>query len=240
LYDASTMNQLLSTSMLEKILNGKITNNLEISRTYLKSIKAKDASPKLFVNALKAQINKGTIYRAFNVAKNKNHALERLIDNPSELYDLISQATILERKIDFSWSDKRIKEEHALWTREIMEIELEYIEDKNIEYSFTPTYPKEFTLLTTAKRIFEEGTTMQHCLYTNYYNLIFNGNYMAFHIETPKGNATLGLRRYGGVWSFDQCYSYRNSKPCNEVKELVSKFIAENEIKEPSINPFNI
>jgi len=196
----------ITKSVLEKMLKHKITNNLDLIASYLKSMRI-SASPKKFLEVItKIGQNKQNLLRLLSVAKNNDHLLDLFIDNSKntpgdsvlatyDLEDLIKQAFILGRKIDFTWSQNRIKEEHKMWTREIMAVELNYLEDKDIPLkNFWSAFQHPgYTLLTTQKEVFIEGTTMDHCLYTNYEREISSGQYLAYSVEHNGEKATLGL-----------------------------------------------
>lgn len=213
---------ILTKGLLEKVLNGKITNPADYTRAYIKAMRI-NCSPKLLLNAV---INHGmvsaNIYRGSQLAKDLNHFLDYMIryknqepfnnDNFSHIYDLERQAMILGKKIDYMWSDKRMKEEHDAWTKEIMELEMNSVSDVQLNWlqDFHQYMPEGFTLLDTQKKVFAEGKTMHHCIYTNYWSSIKAGRYIAIHIDTGSESATLGLNVENGKLSFNQMHGIYN------------------------------
>ena len=234
----------ITKSIAEKIFIGKITNNTEVCKAYLKVMRFKDASPKLFLDVLTGNNtqNKQNLLRAMSVAKDVNHFFEWMINVQTNKYsgqsiissqqeylvfDMIQQALTLDKKIDFKWSEKRLTEEHNQWTKIIMDIEGEHMEDAIVE-SILPydkfNYPG-FKLLKTQKEVYFEGKLMKHCVYTNYWNSIKYGNYLAYAVEQDGERATLGLNIHDGKIVYNQCYSVGNSSVSASLKTSVEHMI---------------
>ncbi len=209
----------ITKSILEKIFQGKVTCTRDIFRLYLKSVRFK-ASTEFMYQAVKMHnLSKIEFYRLACSAKSIDHLLlafiqNRAIKNNQIINDFIEQTRLLNSKIDYYWSDKRILAEHELATKEIMKYEMDLLEDYKVEYPFNIEYPNlsnqyddkmpiqkysgekdcsfEIELLDTMKRVFEEGTMMKHCIYTNFWHTIKNLNYIAFNIRYNGKIATLG------------------------------------------------
>ena len=220
---------ILTKGILEKMLRGDITNPVDMCKAYLKAVRIKNVSPKLFSDLIKSgRIGRYDIFTSIEVAKDPNHYIEKMLDdNKIFTYiesDLTKQALILGRKIDFKWSDKRMRAEHEAWTKEIMDMEGENIDD-------TPLPLREFplldgmTLLNSQKKVWLEGKIMHHCVYTNYWQSIKNNSYLAYHIEMGDEVATLGVNSYGGNITFNQLYSTYNSKVSENLHNKVNTWI---------------
>lgn len=218
----------LTKGGMEKILSGKITNPIDFCKNYLKSIKAGNVSAVLFYKVLKTKtINKNFIIKGLYLAKYPNHFLEYCLNSPDAgvnpiLNDTLDQASILEEKYNFKWSPKRMDSVHNEWTKKIMEVEAISIPDYTVEYENTlfNSLPKEFELLNTQKRVFEEGKMMNHCLYTNYWEKIKRKTYVAFHVILNGEKATFGLNLDNGKLSYNQLFGIRNSRVSNEMREM--------------------
>jgi hypothetical protein len=224
----------VTKGIAEKLLNGKITNNMELVKAYIKVMRL-NCSGKLLYSTIEAgNYNKQVLLLMMSVAKDQNHFLEYCLSVDPEkqtnylLMDFVKQAQILDRKIDYTWSTKRMHDEHQQWTREIMEVEVRDMEDVVAEntLNFTEFTRLGFTLLTTKKEVFAEGKTMNHCLYTNYWSSIKNGNYLAYHIDFFGEKATLGCYISDGI-SFNQCYGYSNQSVSGDLKAYASRFVEE-------------
>lgn len=143
------------------------------------------------------------------------------------LYDLLNSAIKLNEVVDFSWSPKRIEEEHKRQTKELMSREIAGKKNDPIydvdESKFFP-----FTLLNTEKDIFAEGSLMHHCLYTNYYHSIKNHNYIAFHLNEPE-DCTLGITCINGKPKFNQMFRKYDQPVQDSTRQYAFDFIEKNE-----------
>lgn len=222
----------MTKTLFEKVITGKITNPIDFLSGYLKLSRI-NASPKLLYNACKTVgLNRNGFLRGAYTAKDVNHYLEFLLDGNqliSNLVDLITQAKILERKIDFKWSAKRMDEEHTAWTTEIMAAEMYSIPDAEVKVNhykqLADCVPNFFEPLDTQKKVFVEGTMMKHCVYTNYWGTINIGEYLAYHINWKGQEATLGLyidSDKNKPLRLSQVYGKRNSPVSSELRVAVT------------------
>ena len=230
----------MTKTLFEKVITGKITNPIDYLSGYLKLSRI-NASPKLlYATCKKQKLSKITFLRGAYAAKDVNHYLEFLLDGGSgsgHLDDLITQSRILEKKIDFKWSAKRMNEEHTLWTKEIMAAEIHNIPDKEVKVNnykkIAEFVPEFFEPLDTQKRVFMEGSIMQHCVYTNYWTYIDSGNFLAYHISWMGEEASLGLNIFSNAKSnnnilrLNQLFGKRNSSVSNELRVAVTAALEE-------------
>lgn len=235
---------LLTKGGLERILAGKITNPRDYVKYYLSAIRMKDVSPSKFLDYAKECMNyepgvsyPGPVFKYMHVAKHKDHVLDYLLscksykDYEEKLYnyfssmdDLVEQAIILEKPIDFTWSCKRFEQVHRDWTKEIMEYESSELSD--VPYKNIFNLGEEFIQLKCDKDVFIEGKVMNHCLYTNYLRDIKQGKYVSFHVETQLYEpATLGVKVSDKTLVYDQMMHKYNSPVCRELKEFAIKAI---------------
>lgn len=236
----SDLTGILTKGLLQKVLNGKITNPFDYAKAYIKQMRI-NCSPKLVLEVVqKHNKNSAQIHRAAQVAKDLNHYFEFVIDQSDKNYpeampidillDLEKQAMILDKKIDYRWSKKRMEDEHIQWTKEIMELEIGSLSDEPLDW-IQPMHdmiPNEhFTLLDTQKKVFTEGKMMMHCVYTNYWKSVKDGRYAAFHIEFFGEKATLGLNIYREKILFNQMYGKRNQAVSNDFTVYVKNWIAD-------------
>lgn len=223
----------ITKSILEKMLTGKITNNLDLVKAYVRVMKLKCSYKFLYSVIINTSNSKPYILRLMSVAKDQDHLLKYLMTSANDdtfnpvIYDIVKQAMILDKKIDFNWSIKRMEEEHNKWTNELMDIEIKNMEDETaintipyLEFK----YPG-FKLLTTKKEVYIEGKTMNHCVYTNYWSEILNGRYLVYHISHNNEEATLGLSIQKDKIVFNQCTSKRNSSISEELRDICYKFL---------------
>jgi hypothetical protein len=227
----------LTKGLFEKMLRGDITNPIDYCKAYLKAVRMKDVSPKLFYDAVRSEyVNKFELFSAIEVAKDPNHYLEKVNTKYGAqqgyifnimVQDLVRQGIILGRKIDFLWSEKRMKLLHDEWTKEIMNLEGENIDDKPLTNLKKFELMDGMTLLDSQKKVWTEGKTMSHCVYTNYWSSIKNGSYQAYHLEIDNETATLGVNIFDdGKIHFNQMYGKHNSVVSDILKARVMNWMA--------------
>jgi len=231
---SSSLQTLMNPTMLKKMVKGKITNPRDFVKAYLKTspYRKMDVSPELFYKVFSdTNLNSAKYYRRIlEYSTNINQALEFIsgcgYNFPHNVSDLYDQAAVLNRKVNPKWSEARKKEVHAQWTREIMEIEVKSIEA--FDYQYPPIdLPKGFQLIQNNYELFEEGTIMKHCVYTNYEFKIRNKKYFAFRFEKDGVRATLGVEidYYKDKAVFNQMYGIGNSRIADEHIERAKEFI---------------
>lgn len=220
----------MTKGILEKLFKGKITSVRSLLAEYAKANRMK-VSTELFYKAVKTKhLSRMDFLRLGKVAKDPNHFLEWRIEDGNlydevELLDLVNQFKILEKKIDFKWSSRRIKEEHDKAVKELMEYEVGDLSDEEIEYPKLD-YPKEFTLINSEKKIFVEAKMMNHCLYTNYASSIKSKTYLAFHVSLGGEEATLGVFvGSDNVLTFNQVYKKHNQYASEEMRKFCKDWI---------------
>lgn len=137
---------------------------------------------------------------------------EYLSEHNYILRDTMSQAKILNKKINFSWSYKRLLEQHEKWSKEITEIKAKYIEKEEIIYSENYILPYG-KLITSNVETYIEGKEMKHCVYSNnYWDLVKKRKALliSYSYRDSRGTALIKLR--GEMPIIDQFYSYKNNK----------------------------
>ena len=230
----------ISKSILEKILANKITNPTDCCKAILKSLKFK-GSPELFRVYIKSGKNKVQFLHLAYVSKNVDnifqyHPHKEFIHND----DLINQAQLLNKKIDWSWSKKRLESEHEKYTSELMFFESKFIKDVQLEYDSLPNLPEGWKILTTLKEVFMEGSIMKHCIYTNYWTSISNYKYVVIHLDYNDLPITIGLNVLNNYYNnenrpalkIDQHYSKRNALLTEEVKNYIKSILTEEKLEE--------
>lgn len=226
---------MLTKTLLEKIFQKKITNPHDLVKWYVKySLKDKSISPRLLLDVVMKGIDIRDIRRSFKCMENKNHYLEFLLNDlkrSPHLNDLIKQGLILGKKININWSKNRMEHVHNKWTKEIMEKEIDFIENYELNYEKIPSLLPTMTLLTNAKEVFREGRKMSHCIYANYWSRIREKKYIAIHYEDDSEAATIGIRVHGDYCSIDQIQSYYNDSVSSELNKKIRTWFSANEIQ---------
>jgi hypothetical protein len=220
--------------MVKNMIKGKITNPRDYVKAYLKTspYRKSEISPELFYktfNNLHIQSPK-TYRKIIEYSTDPNHALEFItaqnngyIDH--NIIDLYDQASALDRKVNPKWSDARKKDVHAEWTREIMNIEIKSLEPYDYNYSKIDL-PQGLEMIANNYELFEEGTTMKHCVYTNYESRIRSKQYFAFRYDKDGIRATLGVdKSYSMPATFNQMYGVGNSTISTDIVDSIKELI---------------
>lgn len=239
--------QYLTKGLMEKVMLSKITNPTDFARAILKLYRIENGSHKLLLKAMTDHnFNKRIMLRALQTCKNFNHYLNFLTDKRKTdegnaiwpiLEDMQEQALQLECKIDYTWSHKRIHNEHTNMTMKLMEYEGQNLSDEPLEHLLTmkeviPVLPS-MKLLTSEKEVFVEGSNMKHCVYTNYWDRIKDRRYLVFHIHMNDQDWTLGLNMLIGSrckLDWNQLYGYKNTWAPYDVQHTIKTWF--DEIKE--------
>lgn len=218
----------MTKSLVEKILAKKITNEQDLAKAILKLHRVKGSHSKFHTAITERSLSKQRFLIGVNCAKNFDHFLDHHVNNShdynNDLFDLERQAVTLNRKIDYTWSEKRIKSEHEAWTKELMSIEAESIPDQTVTslQRFDGLFPNNWEILNTQKRVYIEGKSMNHCVYTNYWDAIKAGNYLAVHIIYGDEEATLGMRLNYDKYNIHQLYTKHNQRVSDEMQNYVN------------------
>lgn len=160
------------------------------------------------------------IEESIKAYKNASASDQRLYE------DLLRYAAELNQVVDFTWSKKRIENEHR---KQILSKREGDISDKSKEPIYNNVIGNDtIILLNTETDIFLEGTLMEHCLYRCYYPRIKNKHYVAFHMSYPE-HCTFSVRSLAnGEIQFDQIYLKRDYPVQEETRKIAKKFVEDN------------
>ena len=126
-----------------------------------------------------------------------------------ELRDLLYQAKKLNRIVKMSWSPRRIHDEHIKWTEEIHQLKTRNCSTEPI-WEKCVKLPKGVILLNSEKAIANEGSSMHHCIYTNYCGHLKNKRMIAFHVANEDGDFTCSFWLRNNQIEFDQAHKAWN------------------------------
>ncbi len=136
-----------------------------------------------------------------------------------ELRDLLYQAKKLNRIVKMSWSSRRIHDEHMKWTEEIHQLKTRNCSTEPI-WENSVKLPEGVTLLNSEKEIANEGSSMHHCIYTNYCNALKNKRMIAFHVVNKDGDFTCSFHIRDNQIEFDQAYKAWNKRLTDDEMEI--------------------
>jgi len=231
-----------TNSTLSKVLLGKITNPRDLIKGIIKAnptMRGMNISIETmwkYCNT-RAGMRLQSLSDTLSVAKDPNHAIEYMLDKDylgHDLSDLIKQGQMLNRKIDFKWSKSRIAEVHTKWTKEIMDIEEEYVEKKDYDYIGELPSNGSLELITDSKELYIEGRTMSHCVFTNYADAVSNKTYFVFKFVDRDTRATLSIQKHFDKNEFviNQLYGKFNKIIDRCHHDYVEEWLARPEIQQ--------
>jgi len=143
-----------------------------------------------------------------------------------KLSDLLSSAIKLGEVVDFTWSERRLAEEHARQTRELMAKEIdekEIVPIYNVSDESLDTI--NIRLLNTEKDVFVEGKLMHHCLYTNYFKKMQQHKHIAFHMSFPEECTFSCVKTRDGNIIMDQIYRAHDMRVQDETRAAAQLYI---------------
>lgn len=146
-----------------------------------------------------------------------------------ELRDLLYQAKKLNRIVKASWSSRRIHDEHMKWTEEIHQLKTRNCSTEPI-WEKCVKFPKGVILLNSEKAIANEGSSMHHCIYTNYCGHLKNKRMIAFHVANEDGDFTCSFWLRNNQIEFDQAYKAWNKRLTDselQFAKSLEKYVAE-------------
>ena len=232
---AGAFYETLTQSLLQRIIRGVITNPRDYAKAILKghkNLRETGLSAESLFKYLCSSVSLGVQTFLFYCPafKNPNQLVDLITGSKLNwrVADMVKQARILDKKIDLNWSEKRLDNEHTEWTRLIMQYEIDSVEEIDFEYPDLDM-PEGLEFIKTNREVFEEGTIMKHCLYTNYATRIKNKTYFAFRYDKGGVRATLGVDNYGKPL-FSQMFSYRNTEVAQEVKDEMKAWLEEDHV----------
>lgn len=220
----------ITGSLLGKILVKKITNVEDLSKAILKLYRVK-ASHKLFRECILLGLHKRHLLKAVYSAVNLDNFFKFYIGymkkashqniTLSDIDDMFQQANILERKIDFNWSEKRFQQVHTDWTLELLSYEsdnkstekiewLSFFDDILLDNQYVLPCGGILTLLDNEKDIFIQSSLQKHCVYSSYYTRVESKVYIVFDVKYNDLQYTAGFNvNYHGSdihsINIDQC-----------------------------------
>ena len=133
-------------------------------------------------------------------------------------YDTLKMAKTLDKKVNCSWSMKRLKLEHDAWTKEITDV---VFVDGNRDLAISKIYidfsdKSGYKLLRTTKEMAYEGLINKHCVAT-YVSKVESGNCGIYHID---GYTLELISRWSGNKLEIRMQQFRGYNNCEAPKEL--------------------
>ena len=141
-------------------------------------------------------------------------------------YDSLKMAKIVDKKVNASWSDRRLKEEHDKWSKIINDVMFIDCDRKmNITQVFEDFSKfSKYKIITTTRRLAEEGLTMNHCV-GSYVSKIEAGHSAIYVLPGHTFEVTKKWYKGEELLSLGQIVTYGNGKADNKIKKEVVEAI---------------
>lgn len=246
-------------SILEDILSGKIYNLKTLYQAFGKCCTGHKVTDwkllrKYYTNSSYYRIsdNNGLCYsyplsKIYKYTKDFNKSLNALLNvkryssKETLVRDLLSSASQLNEKVDLTWSENKMNEEHQKQIikqleKEVSEKDDNPIYDENFVSSINTDFNPSIKLLNSEKSIFTEAKAMSHCLYSCYFNRIKRKEMMAFHINSPEDCTFSIFKDSNTGFIFDQAHLSHNRTPSSKTISQIKAFLIQ--AKESIIQEF--
>ena len=225
-------------TILAKILSFKITNFTDLTKFLIKNYKLR-CSAATFDNYVTDSSHLYFLKKISRLTENVDENAKvyfggsndyQNVETHTLIQDILNQAETLEEKVDLRWSSKRLNEVHTDFTRRLMLYEVETVPE---DYFGIPKVQNIADLhgieyITTSKRLYIEGYTLKHCVYTSYGDITRKKQYLVFNIN----GHTLGLRMHKNSLNskcisaqWDQLYGKFNSSPDAYTTTIAESFV---------------
>ena len=141
-------------------------------------------------------------------------------------YDSLKMAKIVDKKVNASWSDRRLKEEHDKWSKIINDVMFIDCDRKmNITQVFEDFSKfSKYKIITTTRRLAEEGLTMNHCV-GSYVSKIEAGRSAIYVLPGHTFEVTKKWYKGEELLLLGQIVTYGNGKADNKIKKEVVEAI---------------
>jgi len=141
-------------------------------------------------------------------------------------YDSLKMAKIVDKKVNASWSDRRLKEEHDKWSKiinDVMFIDCDRKMNINEVFEDFSKFSK-YKIITTTRRLAEEGLTMNHCV-GSYVSKIEAGRSAIYVLPGHTFEVTKKWYKGKELLQLGQIVTYGNGKADNKIKKEVVEAI---------------
>lgn len=226
--------QVTNKTLLKEVLLGNITNPEAYYKWILKHTYRTEAIPwKLFRDYANSHMRM-SIYDLLDATINPKMAIEVWLEASKLnnwqfnhlLEDAITTALRLGEKINPQWSERRLFSEHQRQIEMVQLLKIESMDNNPASHIFDAyDFPEGVKWLNTEGEVFREASNMHHCLHSNYWRRIKNGDYVAFAIDHNGEHFTLGCALRGDSCIYDQAHTVYNGHVSQENMDWINDFI---------------
>jgi hypothetical protein len=242
---------LLTPASFTRVIKGKLTNPKQLMKHYLTysgkyrhlklarytnmllDIYVNSVSESYFSYLLDACATDVNPERLIQYAHNNDGKLPDTWRNYSQQCDITKECHQLNVKIDHMWSVNRLNEEHTKLSRLVREKHIMFMD--LIEYPYLSTCPlmPGMELITDNKRLWTEGSTLDHCIYS-YLDSAMNRDLFHFHCTFGDKSFSLAImQKYDGTrYIVQQMHGLRNSRCSDTQRNIVEQWLAEDAVQQ--------
>lgn len=186
----------LSKRLRKQLLTGKITNSKQLITKYLSERGFKNIPVKPLIGENMRNLNWILFLARLGMSSNPARDCMKVAslcgeDNghyiSHQLKDTLDLAKMLGKKVNFQWSDKKMKQVHDDLSYEVNKVKLDNLKEQSLDYPdyvVTESKDKTIKLLTNKSEFFLEGDELRHCVFSaNYFSNAMNRNCFIFSID---------------------------------------------------------
>lgn len=162
--------------------------------------------------------------------KNIENFREELLHNDmfDLFYDSIKMARVLDKKVNCSWSNKRLKNEHDKWAEIISNVVFTHNDRKMSIGKIYEAFSEYsgYKLLTTTKEMAIEGKKRNHCV-ASYINKVDNHISGIYSINDYTLELKVKYVKNNGILIINQFRGYKNKSAPKKLYDLIYKCVEE-------------
>jgi len=252
---------IMNKGLFQRILKGRITNGEDLVRAWLKvdtrwrELKISHRA-KTVLTLLRRDIDMHELIDFLSIVNNVEATLDMLLQGKKlrqylatsrnrvadfEWFyldenikrDMRKELIILDRKINSTWSHKRLSAMHTEMSRELLDLEVQTMERK--EYGYTTPCPVApgMELIQDNIRLYSEGRTMNHCIYS-YLDRAERRDVVHFHCIFGEEPFSLAVEYsgYRNKWVVQQMFGKHNKSCSREQQAIVDHWLYEDAVQQ--------
>jgi len=147
-------------------------------------------------------------------------------------HDMTHECHQLGVKMNHMWSDKRLHEEHTKLSRQVREVTVLNMELDTYEYNEPCPMLPGMELISNNKRLWEEGSMMNHCIYS-YLNGAKERDVFHFHVTIGDKPFSLAVQQKydGSKYVVQQMFLAHNARCAPAQHEIVDYWLQEEAVQ---------
>lgn len=209
-------------------LSGKITNPEKLCKYFSKKYFKGAYSYAILKKMAEKDFHAISLWDLYYYTNNPEASLEAVLkvwdesSNWQLLYDVLQSCKMLNSKMNFKWSQKRLYEEHQKQIEAINLMEIESFSDEPVIKEFNYG---GLSLINNERECYKEGCYMHNCVHSCYWGSIKNKRYLIARGNVNGEYLDLGMRVGNSGIIFDQVYTVRNQCVSEATRDYCQQWI---------------